>query len=207
MRKNKNNKVLVYGEIVSEIQFINETHGERFFEFNVKVQRLSGVFDILPIRISSRLIFERELIGRKLNKGDMISLVGQFRSFNKNENGKSKLVLTIFANAILDDLSKKTNEIYLKGYLCKPTNYRITPLNREVADLLIAVNRKHKRSDYIPCIAWGRNARFVENLNVGDKIEIYGRIQSREYQKKISETETKTMTAYEVSISSLSIEE
>ncbi len=195
----KNNKVYVQGEIISEATFSHEVCGEGFYEFFIRVMRLSGQADILPITISERLIGEGEL-----EKGKSICAVGQFRSYNKIENGKSRLILTVFIRALLEELpDKNPNTVLLSGYICKPPVYRTTPFNREIADVLIAVNRAYNKSDYIPCIAWGRNARFVKNLNVGDKIAVSGRIQSREYQKKLSETELKTMTAYEVSVSKL----
>jgi primosomal replication protein N len=161
--------------------------------------RLSGQADILPITISERLIQDGMLA-----KGKNICAVGQFRSYNKLENGKSRLMLTVFVRELLAELpDKNPNTILLSGYICKPPVYRTTPFNREIADVLVAVNRAYNKSDYIPCIAWGRNARFVKNLTVGDKIAISGRIQSREYQKKFSETDIRTMTAYEVSVSKL----
>ncbi len=195
----KNNKVYVMGEIVSDATFSHEVYGEGFYEFFVKVMRLSGQADILPVTVSERLIQ-----GAMLGKGKTICAVGQFRSYNKIENGKSRLMLTVFVRELLDELpANNPNSIVLSGYICKPPVYRTTPFNREIADMLIAVNRAYNKSDYIPCIAWGRNARFVKNLSVGDRIAISGRIQSREYQKKLSETEIKTMTAYEVSVSKL----
>ena len=161
--------------------------------------RLSGQADVLPITISERLIQEGMLC-----RGKTIRACGQFRSYNKIENGKSRLMLTVFVRELLDEREDKTpNSILLSGYICKPPVYRTTPFNREIADVLIAVNRAYNKSDYIPCIAWGRNARFVKNLSVGDRIAVSGRIQSREYQKKFSETDVKTMTAYEVSVSKL----
>ncbi len=195
----KNNKVYVSGEIVSDARFSHEVYGEGFYEFSVRVLRLSGQADILPVTLSERLIQ-----GGMLGKGKSICALGQFRSYNKIENGKSRLMLTIFIRELLEDTpDKNPNSILLSGYICKPPVYRTTPFNREIADLLIAVNRAYNKSDYIPCIAWGRNARFVKNLTVGDRIAISGRIQSREYQKKLSETDIKTMTAYEVSVSKL----
>ena len=195
----KNNKVYVMGEIVSDATFSHEVYGEGFYEFFVKVMRLSGQADILPVTLSERLIQ-----GGMLGKGKTICALGQFRSYNKIENGKSRLMLTVFVRELLDELpGKNPNSILLSGYICKPPVYRTTPFNREIADVLIAVNRAYNKSDYIPCIAWGRNARFVKNLCVGDRIAVSGRIQSREYQKKLSETEIKTMTAYEVSVSKL----
>lgn len=195
----KNNKVYLSGEIVGEAEFSHEVYGEGFYEMKVKVSRLSGQADILPVTISERLI-----AANSLKVGGFINAVGQFRSYNKLVDGKSKLMLTVFVRELLGEESgKNPNSIVLSGYICKPPIYRTTPFNREIADILIAVNRSYNKSDYIPCIAWGRNARFVKNLAVGEKIAISGRIQSREYQKKLSETDIKTLTAYEVSISKL----
>ena len=163
--------------------------------------RLSGQADILPVTISERLIE-----GAELEIGKTICAVGQFRSYNKIDGGKSRLMLTVFVRELLEVFDEKNpNSIVLSGYICKPPVYRTTPFNREIADVLIAVNRAYNKSDYIPCIAWGRNARFVEGLTVGDRVAVSGRIQSREYQKKLSETEVKTMTAYEVSVSKLAV--
>lgn len=195
----KNNRVYVSGEIVSDATFSHEVYGEGFYEFYVRVMRLSGQADILPVTLSERLIQDGMLC-----KGKNICALGQFRSYNKIENGRSRLMLTVFVRELLEELpDKNPNSILLSGYICKPPVYRTTPFNREIADILIAVNRAYNKSDYIPCIAWGRNARFVKNLTVGDKIAISGRIQSREYQKKLSETDIRTMTAYEVSVSKL----
>ena len=195
----KNNKVYVQGEIVSDASFSHEVYGEGFYEFYVKVMRLSGQADILPVTLSERLIQ-----GGMLCKGKNICALGQFRSYNKIENGKSRLMLTVFVRELLDELpGKNPNSILLSGYICKPPVYRTTPFNREIADVLIAVNRAYNKSDYIPCIAWGRNARFVKNLGVGDRIAVSGRIQRREYQKKLTDVDVRTMTAYEVSVSKL----
>ncbi len=195
----KNNKVFISGEIVSEAEFSHEVYGEGFYEMFVLVKRLSGQGDILPVTISERLINDRDL-----KVGVTINALGQFRSYNKLVNGKSKLMLTVFVRELLDDAPiKNPNSIVLTGYICKPPVYRTTPFNREIADVLIAVNRSYNKSDYIPCIAWGRNARFAKNIAVGEKIAVSGRIQSREYQKRIADDDVKTLTAYEVSISKL----
>lgn len=195
----KNNKVYIYGEIVSEAVFSHEVYGEGFYEFFVKVMRLSGQADVLPVTISERLIR-----GNDLKVGNMLSAVGQFRSYNKLEGGRSRLMLSVFVRELVPaGEGKNPNGIVLSGYICKPPIYRTTPFNREIADLLLAVNRAYNKSDYIPCIAWGRNARFVQNLKVGDRVALSGRIQSREYTKRLSETDAVTMTAYEVSISKL----
>lgn len=194
----KNNKVYLTGEIITDATFSHEVYGEGFYEFFVRVMRLSGQADVLPVTISERLIQ-----GGELKKGKTLCCLGQFRSYNKLENGKSRLMLTVFVRELLEEPTKNPNSILMSGYICKPPVYRTTPFNREIADVLIAVNRAYNKSDYIPCIAWGRNARFVKNLSVGDKVAVSGRIQSREYQKKYSETDVKTMTAYEVSVSKL----
>lgn len=195
----KNNKVFISGEIVSDAEFSHEVYGEGFYEMNVLVKRLSGQGDILPVTVSERLIQDKDL-----KKGVKINALGQFRSYNKLVDGKSKLMLTVFVRELPDAAAvKNPNSIVLSGYVCKPPVYRTTPFNREIADILIAVNRSYNKSDYIPCIAWGRNARFAKNLSVGEKIAIAGRIQSREYQKRLSEDDIKIMTAYEVSISKL----
>lgn len=199
MDAEKNNRVYFMGEIVSEATFSHEVYGEGFYEFYVKVLRLSGQADILPVTISERLIQ-----GNDLKIGSTLCALGQFRSYNKLEGGRSRLMLTVFVREIVEIApSKNPNSIVLSGYICKPPVYRTTPFNREIADLLVAVNRAYNKSDYIPCIAWGRNARFVQNLRVGDRIALSGRIQSREYQKRLSEEEVVTMTAYEVSVSKL----
>ncbi|MBD5636704.1 MAG: single-stranded DNA-binding protein [Clostridia bacterium] len=195
----KNNRVYVMGEIVSEAKFSHEVYGEGFYEFFVQVMRLSGQADILPVTVSERLIKSSDL-----KMGSTISALGQFRSYNKLENGKSRLMLTVFVRELVEpNTGNNPNSIVLSGYICKPPVYRTTPFNREIADVLLAVNRAYNKSDYIPCIAWGRNARFVQNLKVGDRVALSGRIQSREYQKRLSETDVVTMTAYEVSVSKL----
>ncbi len=195
----QNNKVYVKGEIITEAKFSHEIYGEGFYEMDILVKRLSGQADILPVTISERLIESGNL-----KIGSVLSAIGQFRSYNKQVDGKSKLMLTVFVREVVEDVEyKNPNTIVLSGFICKPPIYRTTPFNREIADVLIAVNRAYNKSDYIPCIAWGRNARFVKNLEVGERVSLSGRIQSREYQKKISETESKLMTAYEVSISKL----
>ncbi len=196
----KNNKVFISGEIVTKAEFSHEVYGEGFYEMNVLVKRLSGQADVLPVTVSERLIADCDL-----KVGVTIHALGQFRSYNKLVDGKSKLMLTVFVRELLDQAPvKNPNNIVLTGYVCKPPVYRTTPFNREIADVLIAVNRSYNKSDYIPCIAWGRNARFAKNLAVGEKIAVSGRIQSREYQKRFSDDDVRTLTAYEVSISKLS---
>jgi single-stranded DNA-binding protein len=195
----KNNKVFISGEIVSNAEFSHEVYGEGFYEMNVLVKRLSGQGDILPVTISERLIADKDL-----KVGVTINALGQFRSYNKLVDGKSKLMLTVFIRELVSrPIIKNPNSIVLVGYVCKPPVYRTTPFNREIADILIAVNRSYNKSDYIPCIAWGRNARFAKNIAVGEKVALSGRIQSREYQKRLEDDQVAILTAYEVSISKL----
>ena len=194
-----NNRVFLSGTVQSEPIYSHETYGEAFYEITLLVPRLSNHLDRVPVTVSEKLI-----ASGKFELGKYVCIKGQFRSYNKLENGKSKLMLTVFVREICDfEEDMNPNVIEITGYICKEPTYRTTPFNREIADVLIAVNRAYNKSDYIPCIAWGRNARFVKNLSVGEKIAISGRIQSREYQKKLSESETRLMTAYEVSVSKL----
>ena len=200
----ENNQVVIMGEIVSDFQFSHEIFGEGFYMIDVKVPRLSESSDIIPLMVSERLIDVEEDY-----KGLNITVQGQFRSYNRHEERKNRLVLSVFAREIefVDETpeSSKTNQIYLDGFICKEPIYRKTPLGREIADLLLAVNRPYGKSDYIPCICWGRNARFASNFTLGTRCEIWGRIQSREYIKKISEEDAQKRVAYEVSVSKLEL--
>ena len=198
----ENNQVSIIGEIVSGFQYSHEVYGEGFYMVEVSVSRLSDFVDYIPVMVSERLIDVKEDY-----TGQYIYVNGQFRSFNRHEEHKNRLVLSAFARELefLEDASEEnaSNQIFLDGYVCKETVYRKTPLGREIADLLVAVNRSYGKSDYIPCICWGRNARFASGFEVGSHVQIWGRIQSREYVKKISETEVEKRTAYEVSVSKI----
>lgn len=200
----ENNQVTIIGKISREAEFSHEVCGEKFYLMDVEVPRLSGASDYIPVTISERMCNVKELC-----VGQHIAVYGQFRSFNKHEENRSRLVLSVFAREmeILDDMQsgREENMISLDGYLCKEPAYRKTPLGREIADVLLAVNRSYGKTDYIPCIAWGRNARFVSGLEIGGHVKVHGRIQSREYVKKLSETETETRTAYEVSVSKVEV--
>lgn len=190
-----NNYVELIGKFVSDFIYSHEVYGEKFYYIDFAVERLSDTTDIIPIIIPERLID----INRKW-KDKNLKIVGQFRSFNKYENGKRKLILSVFAREIEESEKYEKNKIFLEGYICKEPIYRKTPLGREIADILLAVNRPYGKNDYIPCVAWGRNARYSERLKIGTKIKIYGRIQSREYRKKLSEVNYEMRVAYEVSI-------
>jgi primosomal replication protein N len=197
------NSVTVVGRYHSGFEFSHKVYGEGFYNFKLMVPRLSDYSDILPVTVSERLIYGMNLTNCKQN----LIIQGQLRSYNKFMDGGNRLVLTIFARdlSVQDngDEIKNPNQIALDGYVCKNPLYRTTPFGREITDILVAVNRSYGKSDYIPCIAWGRNARFSEKLKVGDRIKIWGRIQSREYQKKHYSGEVINKVAYEVSISKM----
>lgn len=192
------------GEVVSDFTFSHEIFGEGFYMVDVEVPRLSDSSDVIPVMVSERLL---DVSGDY--KGRNLCITGQFRSYNRHEEKKNKLVLSVFAREIefveLIEESAKTNQIYLDGYICKEPVYRKTPLGREIADLLLAVNRPYGKSDYIPCICWGRNARYVSGFSVGSRCLVWGRIQSREYMKKLSEETSEKRVAYEVSVSKLEL--
>ncbi len=200
----ENNRVSVIGEIISEFTYSHEVFGEGFYMTEISVNRLSDQADVIPLMVSERL-----LDVTKDMRGKIVEASGQFRSYNRHEGMKNRLLLSVFVREIdfleeFDDCTK-TNQIFLDGYICKQPIYRKTPLGREIADILIAVNRPYGKSDYIPCIAWGRNARYASGFEVGGRIRVWGRVQSREYTKKIDEIESIKRTAYEVSVSKLEI--
>ena len=206
----ENNHLVLVGKVTSDKRFSHEIYGEKFYIFDLAVPRLSGNADIIPITVSERLLSINDL-----QIDSKITVEGQFRSYNSYENERNKLVLTVFAKDIkfVEDqeaeieVSKDvvSNEVTLNGYICKKPIYRQTPFGREISDLLLAVNRAYNKSDYIPCIAWGRNARFCENIPVGTEVKIVGRVQSRTYEKKYEDGRVETKVAYEVSVSSLEV--
>ena len=193
-----NNKVYLRGKIVSDPVFSHEVFGEKFYEFNLEVPRLSESFDTIPVTISERII------NKSIYVGNLITISGQFRSYNKQTETKSKLVLTVFVRELEpNDELMNPNIIELNGYICKEPVFRTTPFKREICDVLLAVNRAYNKSDYIPCIAWGRNARFVKDMKVGEALNLVGRIQSRVYQKRVSDDLVETKNAYEISITKI----
>jgi single-stranded DNA-binding protein len=194
------NKVYIEGKVSSVLQFSHEMYGEGFYSFKLEVPRLSEAVDYLPVTVSERLIAAMDM-----SIGNMVRIEGQLRSYNKFMDGANRLILTIFARDIKlsEEISKSPNQIYMDGFVCKPPVYRTTPFGREITDLLVAVNRSYNKSDYIPAIAWGRNARFSNTLEIGSHIKIWGRIQSREYEKKLGENNVIKKIAYEVSISKM----
>ena len=209
----ENNYLTLVGRVTSEKKFSHEIYGERFYVFNLEIPRLSGNSDIIPITVSERLIKEETL-----QEGHQLLVKGQFRSYNSYENEKNRLILTVFAKDIVEveekeedeenEMVKKdtiTNEVVLVGYICKKPIYRQTPFGREISDLLLAVNRAYNKSDYIPCIAWGRNARFCQDIEVGTQVKVVGRVQSRQYEKKHDDGTVEVRVAYEVSVGSLEV--
>ena len=198
----ENNQVTIMGKVATEFSFSHEVFGEGFYMVEVEVKRLSNSEDRIPLMISERLIDVTQDY-----TGEYIMVHGQFRSYNRHEEQKNRLVLSVFVREISfmeeEPGGTKTNSIWLDGYICKEPIYRKTPLGREIADLLLAVNRPYGKSDYIPCICWGRNARYASGFEVGEHVQLLGRIQSREYVKRISDTETEKRVAYEVSVSKL----
>ena len=209
----ENNYLTLVGKVTGEKKFSHEIYGEKFYVFNLEIARLSGNADIIPITVSERIITDEVLM-----QGKQLLVKGQFRSYNSYDNEKNRLILTVFAKDVVEveenneeeenEMAKKdtvTNEVVLVGYICKKPIYRQTPFGREIADVLLAVNRAYNKSDYIPTIAWGRNARFCQNLEVGTKVKLVGRVQSRMYEKKHEDGTVENRVAYEVSIGSLEI--
>ena len=201
----ENNQVTIMGEVATPFTFSHEVFGEGFYLVDLSVSRLSEQADIIPLMISERLIDVT-----KNYEGCTVEAIGQFRSYNRHEGAKNRLVLSVFVREVnfLPEFTDytKTNQIFLDGYICKEPIYRKTPLGREIADILLAVNRPYGKSDYIPCIAWGRNARYASGFAVGTRVCIWGRVQSREYTKKLSDVECEKRVAYEVSVSKLECE-
>ena len=198
----ENNQVTVMGEIVSGFSYSHEIYGEGFYMVDIRCKRLSESFDIIPVMVSERLMdVTADYVG------ELICINGQFRSYNRHEERKNRLVLSVFAREVsfIEEMeeSSKTNQIFLDAYICKEPIYRKTPLGREIDDLLLEVNRPYGKSDYIPCICWGRNARYASGFGVGERCAVWGRIQSREYMKKLDEENVERRVAFEVSVSKL----
>lgn len=200
----ENNQVTLIGHIVSGFTFSHEVYGEGFYMLEVDVKRLSGTVDRIPVMVSERLVdVSQEYCG------EAVYLTGQFRSFNQQGESRKHLMLYVFAREFLflekAEASEEQNQIFLDGYICKEVLYRKTPQEREIADVLVAVNRSYGKSDYIPCILWGRNAQYIANFPVGTRVQLWGRVQSRGYVKKLGENEAEPRIAYEVSVSKVNL--
>lgn len=198
--KDDTNVVYLRGELDENMEFSHEIFGEKFFNAKIKINRLSESYDMLPLTVSERLLQDIDI-----KSNNKVNVIGQLRSYNKNIDNRNRLVLTVFVREIkqVEDENKDPNSIFLDGYICKEPIYRKTPLGREITDLLVAINRPYNKSDYIPSIVWGRNAKFAKTLKVGDRIQMWGRVQSREYEKKVENGESIKKVAYEVSISKI----
>ena len=197
MERLETNIAVLTGEVTGELILSHKTYGETFYQLELSIDRRSGYRDAINIMISDRLLFDKTL-----NKGDMLHINGQVRTYNTAVNGKNRLNVVVFAREleVLEDIEYYQNEIHLEGYICKPPIKRTSPLGREICDIMLAVNRMYNKSDYIPCIAWGRNAAYAESLGVGTKLMLEGRLQSREYKKKLEDGSTEVRKAFEVSI-------
>lgn len=198
---NATNTAKIVGYVVSSPEIHHSTHGEDFYEFSVRVPRLnSSASDILKVEISDRVFNVN-----KIKVDSIVSVEGQFRSFNEHntDTGKISLRLFLFTKEIevLDSADDFTNKITLHGFICKEVVHRKTPGGREISDVILSVNRLYNKSDYIPCVVWGRNARYVSKMGVGTEIEFSGRIQSRVYTKKFEDGSTLEREVYEVSVS------
>ncbi len=200
----ENNQVILKGKVVEEPAYSHSLYGEKFYNLMLEVPRLSGVADVLPVMASDRLLHLMNVVA-----GDEIAVIGQLRSYNRLQEGRNRLILTVFARHIAppEDVPDNPNQVLLEGYVCRPPVYRTTPFGREITDLLIAVNRPYNKSDYIPVISWGRNARYAETLEVGQKVFIHGRMQSRQYQKRLPDGAVEDRTAFEVSVSFIEMPE
>lgn len=202
---NNSNNVELQGQVVSEPVFDYEAYNERFYSFKLKVIRYSGTPDIIPITASEKILWMEEDQPCCPAVGDFVQITGQFRSYNKVVDGANRLILFVFANKVVESqVHEFTNKVSLTGFICKTPIYRETPMGREICDVLMAVNRAYNKSDYIPVIAWGRNAQFAEKLSLGEQIQIEGRIQSREYKKDHGNGQVETKVAYEVSVNMIS---
>lgn len=201
--ENNNNKVNVIGEVVTDFEYSFQSHGEKFYSFEVAAMRKSGCADSIPVIVSERLVdVSQSLIGKQIH------VTGNFRSYNKYQENRTKLILNVFARECeVTDTVSDCNCIEMEGYICKEVRYRKTPLGREISDLLLAVNRPYDKSDCIPCVIWGRNASYISNFAVGTKIKVVGRIQSREYVKQLEDGSSETRVAYEVSASEVKVME
>ena len=202
LNQSDTNKVIVTGAVSSTPVYSHCIYGESFFSFALSIPRLSGTEDVLPVTMSERL-----MDGHAVEIGNFLKIEGQLRSYNKLIDGANRLIITVFAQSVSDmpEDCEPINDISIEGYLCKPVVFRTTPFSREIADILIAVNRAYNKSDYLPCIAWGRNAKFAEKLTIGTRICVNGRVQSREYQKTLPGGCTISRTAYEISATSLMV--
>ena len=188
------NDLLLRGTAAAEPAFSHENHGQRFYRFPLSVRRLSAQADVLQvIATGEQLSHLLPLTGRRLE------IQGQLRSFNNKSGQGSRLVISAFTRLLVETAGEDVNIIELKGAICKPPVLRRTPLGRCICDMMLAVNRRYGRADYLPCIAWGQVAMVTGQLPVGSTLALEGRVQSRVYTKVVDGV-PQERTAYEVSI-------
>ena len=187
------NQAAIRGSLLELPQFSHENHGNRFYRFVLEVPRLSGAVDHLPVIAREEVLNQMDLSG-----GERIEVRGQVRSFNNHSPTGQRLLIFVFASSVQTSREEPCNEILLTGAICKAPVYRWTPLGREICDVMLAVPRSYRRSDYLPCILWGRTAQALSQCATGDTIRLTGRLQSRLY-RKATEEGVELRTAYEIS--------
>ena len=195
------NRITLRGSLQALPVLSHENHGKKFFRFTLEVPRLSGAIDLLPVVAEEGLLNAMDLSG-----GDMLTVTGQVRSHNIRTDSARHLLIFVFAQSIVCEDGEPINDCVLKGPLCREPTYRRTPLGREICDAMLAVPRAFRRSDYLPCILWGRTAVEVSNCHVRDVITICGRLQSRIYTK-VTDNGPKERTAYEISALTAEVED
>jgi len=192
--ENPMNRIVAAGVLTEEPVLSHEVMNEPFYAATLEVKRLSGAVDRIPLTLPGKLVPEG---GFPLHT--LLLVEGQVRSYNKIVEGAGRLMVTLFAQRVTEGGDETMNRVEIVGALCKPPVYRSTPFGREICDMMLAVTRAFGKSDYIPCIAWGRNAQYASRFAVGDKVCVSGRLQSREYQKLLENGEYLVRNAYEVS--------
>ena len=191
--ENTTNQAVFCGYMTKKPEFSHENHGRRFFRFLLEIPRLSGTEDLLPV------VAAEELLAGAEADGGALRVTGQIRTFNSRTGEGRKLIISIFADTIEPCDGEPENTVILAGAVCKAPILRRTPLGRDICDIMLAVSRKYHRTDYIPCILWGKTAQETAGLTVGSRLELHGRLQSRNYLKVLTDR-TEERTAYEVSV-------
>lgn len=195
--KTDRNEARLRGWAAGEAELSHRSHGEVFYRFPLSVPRLSGINDVVTVTAPGRLL---ELC--PVERGDELEVTGAVRTYNNRTGVGNRLIITVYAHALSHSLADPENQLKLRGTICRPPTHRFTPLGREICDMILAVNRSYGRSDYLPCIAWGSLAGRCARLEVGRRLELTGRLQSRIYHKETDQG-SQERTAYEVSVMEL----
>ena len=188
------NHITLCGTLRALPEYSHSNHERRFFRFELEVERLSGTADVLPVMAAEDVLMAADLFA-----GGRFLVEGQIRSFNSRAESGRRLIISVFAESVTTTEQPPQNDAVLTGTICKPPIYRRTPLGREICDVMLAVPRQYQRTDYIPCILWGRSAQEAASALPGSKLHVTGRLQSRDYIKVI-DGESFTRTAYELSV-------